>query len=97
MSLDFYYGGSCFRLIRCVNRSVVTCDPAKHNKVTHSIAANAVAAMHTAGRFASGIQTGDHIPLRIKNLCVCVDLQATHGTLINKTQLGNGLGNDRTR
>ena len=28
--------------------------------------------MHTAGSFASGIQTGNDISLRIKNLCVCV-------------------------
>ena len=73
----FYING----LVCCVSRSVVARDPAKHYKVAHGIAANAVAAMHTAGRFASGIQTGDRISLRIKNLCVCVDLQATHGMM----------------
>ena len=64
----FYING----LVRCVSRSVVARDPAKHYKVAHGIAANAVAAMHTAGSFASGIQTGNDISLRIKNLCVCV-------------------------
>ena len=73
----FYING----LVRCVSRSVVTCDPAKHNKVAHGIAANAVAAMHTAGSFASGIQTGNDISLRIKNLCVCVDLQTAHSVM----------------
>ena len=43
--------------------------------------ANAVAAMHTAGSFASGIQTGNNISLRIKNLCVCVDLQTAHSVM----------------
>ena len=73
----FYING----LVRCVSRSVVTCDPAKHNKVAHGITANAVAAMHTAGSFASGIQTGNNISLRIKNLCVCVDLQTAHSVM----------------
>lgn len=81
LSLNFYYCGSCLRLICCVNRSVVTRDPAKHNKVAHGITANAVAAMHTAGSFASGIQTGNDISLRIKNLCVCVDLQTAHSVM----------------
>ena len=73
----FYING----LVRCVSRSVVARDPAKHYKVAHGIAANAVAAMHTAGSFASGIQTGDRISLRIKNLCVCVDLQTAHSVM----------------
>ena len=68
LSLNFYYCGSCLRLICCVNRSVVTRDPAKHNKVAHGITANAVAAMHTASSFASGIQTGNDISLRIPGL-----------------------------
>ena len=37
--------------------------------------------MHTAGSFASGIQTGNDISLRIKNLCVCVDLQTAHSVM----------------
>lgn len=68
LSINFYYHGSCLRLICCVNRSVVIRDPAKHNKVAHGITANAVAAMHTAGSFASGIQTGNNISLRMKKI-----------------------------
>ena len=37
--------------------------------------------MHTASSFASGIQTGNDISLRIKNLCVCVDLQTAHSVM----------------
>ena len=87
----FYING----LVRCVSRSVVARDPAKHYKVAHGIAANAVAAMHTAGSFASGIQTGDRISLRIKNLCICVDLQATHGMMDARCDFDRVIGCSR--
>ena len=38
-------------------------------------------ALRPAGSFASGIQTGNDISLRIKNLCVCVDLQTAHSVM----------------
>lgn len=46
----FYING----LVRCVSRSVVARDPAKHYKVAHGIAANAVAANGYGIGFLSG-------------------------------------------
>ena len=48
--------------------------------------------MHTAGSFASGIQTGNNISLRIKNLCVCVDLQTAHRVMDARRNLDGVVG-----
>lgn len=59
-----------------VGGSVAAGDAAEHHEVAHGIAADAVAAVHTAGGLTGCIQAGDDAAVGVQHLCVGVDQAA---------------------
>ena len=59
-------------LLGSVGGSVAAGDAAEHHEVAHGIAADAVAAVHTAGGLTGCIQAGDDAAVGVQHLCVGV-------------------------
>lgn len=79
-------------LLGSVGGSVAAGDAAEHHEVAHGIAADAVAAVHTAGGLTGCIQAGDDAAVGVQHLCVGVDLQAAHGVVDARCDLDGVVG-----
>ena len=79
-------------LLGSVGGSVAAGDAAEHHEVAHGIAADAVAAVHTAGGLTGRIQAGDDAAVGVQHLCVGVDLQAAHGVVDARCDLDGVVG-----
>ena len=75
-----------------VGGSVAAGDAAEHHEVAHGIAADAVAAVHTAGGLTGCVQAGDDAAVGVQHLCVGVDLQAAHGVVDARCDLDGVVG-----
>ena len=75
-----------------VGGSVAAGDAAEHHEVAHGIAADAVAAVHTAGGLTGCIQAGDDAAVGVQHLCIGVDLQAAHGVVDARCDLDGVVG-----
>ena len=75
-----------------VGGSVAAGDAAEHHEVAHGIAADAVAAVHTAGGLTGCIQAGDDVAVGVQHLCIGVDLQAAHGVVDARCDLDGVVG-----
>ena len=75
-----------------VGGSIAAGDAAEHHEVAHGIAADAVAAVHTAGGLTGCIQAGDDAAVGVQHLCVGVDLQAAHGVVDARCDLDGVVG-----
>ena len=72
---------SNLQLLRDVRSSALRGDAAIDDDVGHSVAAQAVRAVHAAGDFASSIQARDRLASLGQNLSSGVDLHAAHGVM----------------
>ena len=79
-------------LLGSVGGSVAAGDAAEHHEVAHGIAADAVAAVHTAGGLTGCVQAGDDAAVGVQHLCVGVDLQAAHGVVDARCDLDGVVG-----
>ena len=79
-------------LLGSVGGSVAAGDAAEHHEVARGIAADAVAAVHTAGGLTGCVQAGDDAAVGVQHLCVGVDLQAAHGVVDARCDLDGVVG-----
>ena len=74
-------------LLLSVFSCAVSCDTAKDRKVCHSISAQTVVSMHAASDFAGCKEPFDYVAFCIKDLCLIIDSDPTHGVVDTRLNL----------
>ena len=70
-----------YYLLLHIRRGLFAGDAAKHDDVSHSVAAQAVGAVDAAGDFARREEAGDDLAVSVQHMGFGVDLQAAHGVV----------------